>query len=146
MDNVQDQINSYFDGANPGCSILLVDDNKAFLEILVEFLEEDERFQVQGAYWSARKALEHLHTQIPELIITDLIMTDMGGLDFTRLVTEQFPGIPVIILTLMDTPNYRQAALDAGAARFVAKSHLDSELPEAICSLFNYLLPPKTAR
>ncbi len=113
--------------------LLLVDDNKKFLDMSREFLESEcDHVIVVGTAGTAEEALKLIRQARPTLLIVDLAMPDMSGLELTQRVKQTRPELPVIILTLFDTPRHRQAALEAGADAFVAKASMDSDLIPAI--------------
>lgn len=115
--------------------VMLVDDNQKFLAVLREFLNEHDDIDVVGAAGSGEEALALLASTQPTVLIVDLWMPDMGGLDLTRKVKALWPQLPVIVLTLFDSPRHRQAALDAGADAFVGKARMDADLLPAIQGL-----------
>lgn len=115
--------------------LLIVDDNQKFLAVLQEFLSEYDGINIARATSSGQEALEWAADNPPDLVIVDLWMPDMGGLELTRQVKSRWPEIPVIVLTLFDSERHRQAAFDAGANAFVAKSRMDSDLLPAIRQL-----------
>ncbi len=118
------------------CSrVILVDDNRRFLDVLQEYLREFEGIEVVGTATSAQEAMGLVNSANPHLLIVDLSMPDMNGLDFTQQVKSRWPHLPTIVLTLFDTPRHRQAALEAGADAFVGKAHMDSDLLPTIRGL-----------
>ncbi len=112
--------------------VLLVDDNRKFLSMLQEFLGDYDGIEVVGAAGSAQEALGLINATNPSILIVDLWMPDMNGLDLTHEIKARWPGLPTVVLTLFDSPRHRQAAFDAGADAFVGKARLDSELMPAI--------------
>src|SRR4030042_866029 len=91
--------------------IMLVDDNQDFLAVSQEFLEAFEGLRVVGTATSGREALDLLRRISPTLLIVDVSMPEMNGLELTQQVKKQWPNLPIIVLTLLDTPLHRQAAL-----------------------------------
>ena len=115
--------------------IVLVDDNQDFLAVSQEFLEAFEGLQVIGTATSGPEALDLLGRISPTLLIVDVSMPEMNGLELTQQVKKQWPSLPIIVLTLLDTPLHRQAALQAGADAFVTKASMDDDLIPAIQGL-----------
>lgn len=115
--------------------IMLVDDNQDFLAVSQEFLEAFEGLRVVGTATSGREALDLLGHISPTLLIVDVSMPEMNGLELTQQVKKQWPNLPIIVLTLLDTPLHRQAALQAGADAFVTKASMDDDLIPAIQGL-----------
>lgn len=117
--------------------VLIVDDNPKFLAVLREFLGEYDGISVIGATSSGHEALELAGDSQPALMIVDLWMPDMGGLELTRQVKARWPELPVIILTLFDSERHREAALEAGANAFVTKGRMDADLMPAVGRLLD---------
>lgn len=116
---------------------LLVDDSLAFLDSAARFLKGDQRLEIVGRALSGREALEQIPILRPDLVLMDLAMPEMNGLEATRLIKRQ-PNAPcVVILTLNDSHEYRMAAAAVGADGFVTKSEFAIELLPLIDSLFN---------
>ena len=100
--------------------ILLANDNPpGFLETVKDFLEEIEGVEVVGMLESGEAALNQILDLSPDLVLLDLVMPGIDGVTVTRLIKASFPDVQVILLTLHDLEEYRQAALDAGAAAYV---------------------------
>ncbi len=115
--------------------IMLVDDNQDFLAVSQEFLEAFEGLRVVGTATSGKEALDLLSRISPTLLIVDVSMPEMNGLELTQQVKKRWPRLPVIVLTLLDTPLHRQAAMQAGADAFVTKASMDDDLIPAIQGL-----------
>ncbi len=116
--------------------ILLVDDNASFLEAAARFLASDKKIEIVGQLSSGLEAIDQLHRFRPDLIIMDLAMSTINGLEATRSIKAK-PNAPrVIILTLHDNPEYRSASQAALADGFVAKSEFGVQLIPLIHSLF----------
>lgn len=119
------------------CRILVVDDSYLFLTVTEEFLAEQNFVGKILTTRSGQDALTLIPAQRPDLLIIDLIMPDMNGLVLTRLIKARWPEIPVIILTLHDSPQHRQAAQEAGADAFVPKVHMDDDLVPTLTRLLH---------
>jgi len=113
-------------------SILLVDDNVTFLHILIDFLREEEEIIVVGTARSGEEALVRANELQPQVILLDLAMPGMGGLNAIPRLRDMMPEVRIIVLTVLDANGYREAALAAGADGFVAKAHLNTHLIPAI--------------
>ncbi len=115
---------------------LLVDNHKEFLAALARFLSGDSRIQVVGQAHSGAAALQHVAELSPDLVVVDLSMPGMNGLEVTRQL-KSLPSPPrVIILTIYDLPQYRAAAKSAGADAFVSKADFGNQLLPAIWAQF----------
>ncbi len=108
--------------------ILLVDDNQHSLAIAAMTLGADAQMQIVGRATTGREALEQVKLLQPDLVVMDLAMPEMDGLQAT-IEIKKLPGAPrIIIQTFHDEPEYRTAALSAGADGFISKDHLVEEL------------------
>lgn len=121
---------------------ILVDDNPKFLEAAKRFLSSDPMIELIGTALSGKEAIDLVGDSQPDLVIVDLAMPGMGGLEVTRLVKSQFTPPPqVIILTLHDNEEYRSASEAAGCDGFIAKSDLGTHLIPQIHALFGVETP-----
>jgi two-component system response regulator DegU len=115
---------------------LLVDDSPDFLQSASRFLAKQPQIDIIGQATSGREALEQVARLRPHLVLMDLSMPEMSGLEATRHLKSQ-PNAPlVVILTLHDTPEYRAAAEAVQADGFVAKSEFGVKLLPLIESLY----------
>lgn len=121
--------------------LILIDDNRSFLESVQRFLSIHGDFEVAAAAASASEGIELARRLKPDVVITDIAMPQMNGLEAASIL-KRLPQAPaVVILTLYDTPEYRDAASAAGADAFIAKSDLTSKLPVVLRSLVSNQLP-----
>lgn len=109
-------------------SVLLIDDNPTFLRIVERFLKQEEEIDVVGAVEGGDDALALLHRLRPDVVLTDLAMPKVSGMETILRMRAAWPKMGIIALTLLDTNGYRQAALTAGADDFVAKDTLNTDL------------------
>lgn len=108
--------------------VLAVDDSPAFLHTLCMFLEGDPIFQIVATARSGRDAISAAEMWHPRLVLMDLQMPEMNGLEATVKLHQHFPELPVIILTAHDLPLVREACIKHGAYGFVPKSQLGDKL------------------
>jgi DNA-binding response OmpR family regulator len=107
---------------------MLVDDNRMFLQVVSEFLEADGEFDVVGTAEDGAEALALLGEFEPDVILIDLAMPGVPGLEAIPLLRDSAPGARIIALTAMSNNHFRRAALVAGADDFLAKSRMRSDL------------------
>jgi serine phosphatase RsbU (regulator of sigma subunit) len=100
-------------------AILIVDDEDEIRENLLDFIEF-KGFDAHEAY-NGRDALEKLALCKPDLIISDLMMPEMGGMEFLKALQEQGIDIPVVIMTAFGTVQYAIDAMKNGAVDFLTK-------------------------
>jgi DNA-binding NarL/FixJ family response regulator len=121
-------------------SVLLVDDNPAFLRIATRFLQQHDDLTVVGAASGGQEALTLAQDLQPDIVVIDLAMPGLNGLEAIPRLRAMLPEVGIIALTVLDTNSYREAALAAGANDFVAKVSLDTDLLLAIRRLSSDLL------
>ena len=127
----------------PPVRTLMVDDHAVFLDELSHLLEEMRETNVVGRAESGEDALEQVAKLHPDLVLMDLTMPGMGGLEATRRLKSDAGAPRVIMLSLHEDPMYRRAALDVGANGFVPKSKLGTALLPMIHSLFQESVDPE---
>jgi two-component system, chemotaxis family, chemotaxis protein CheY len=106
----------------------LVDDSADFLESAAQFLAADPKIKIVGRSLSGSEAVAKVAALRPDLVIMDLAMPGVNGLEATKAIKAQVPSPRVIILTLYDAPEYRNAATDVGADAFLPKSEFGQQL------------------
>jgi DNA-binding NarL/FixJ family response regulator len=111
---------------------MVADDNPVMLRSVVRLLATIPGIRVIGEVQSGRDLLIGVAELDPDLVLVDLTMPGIDGLEATRRLAAQ-PRTPVIIMiTVHDLPEYRDAARSAGAHDFLAKSELSWRLEPAI--------------
>jgi DNA-binding NarL/FixJ family response regulator len=112
-------------------SALLVDDNTTFLGILRNYLKErqwENLVSVVGTATNGEDALEKASVLKPQVVLLDLVMPGLSGLQVIPRLKTLLPQTKIIVLTLLDSPDYSKASLEGGADYFVAKENLDVDL------------------
>jgi len=109
-------------------TILIVDDNSGVRNVLTRILQKGREFSVVGEAEDGSEALELARALSPDLILMDLAMPRVNGLEATRKIKVERPGTKVIILTRYDEGAYRQAATQSGADAFLPKGTRLAEL------------------
>ncbi len=112
--------------------ILLVDDHPIVREGLKTVLQRRPGWQVVGEASNGMEALEKAESLHPEIIVLDITMPKMNGLEVCRIVKQKMPGIEVLMVTQHDSPQMMREALSAGAKGYVVKSNAARDLLEAI--------------
>lgn len=112
--------------------IVLVDDHQMFLDGLELILSSDTRLEIVTRYTSARKALQNFASDNPDVLITDLNMPEMSGVELTRELKSQFPESKILVLSMHDDKETVSEILDAEAEGYILKNSDKSELLKAI--------------
>jgi CheY-like chemotaxis protein len=112
-------------------SILVVDDSPMDRHVAVGLLRKSPDFTVFEAV-DGRDALAKIELHLPDLVVTDMMMPNMNGLDLVAEVKEQYPLVPIILMTSQGSEEIAVEALQKGAASYVPKRALASELLEIV--------------
>src|SRR5271157_273437 len=115
-----------------GFRILLADDHAVVLKGLRALLGSQLGWQVCGEAKNGREAIEKVGQLKPDVVIMDLNMPELNGLEATRHIRKELPQTEVLILTLHESEQMMRQALDAGARGYVLKSDAGGELLAAV--------------
>jgi DNA-binding NarL/FixJ family response regulator len=111
---------------------LLVDDSPFFRCIAARFLGAYDDVALVGTADGGEGALSQAQALRPQVVLLDLAMPGMSGLEVIPLLRRLLPQVGIVALTLQDTDGYRDAAFAAGADDFVPKSVMNTTLLPAI--------------
>lgn len=114
--------------------VLLVDDQPLFLETLALLLEEDEHVRVVGAAHDGLEAVRLAEALAPDLVLMDLDMPVLDGVEATTRILAAQPAVSVVIVSGSDCAGDVDRARRAGAAGYVTKSRLATDLESAIAA------------
>jgi DNA-binding NarL/FixJ family response regulator len=130
-------------------TIVLVDDHHVVREALRKMLEVEKEFHIVGEAGDGVEALRVVEQCKPDILVCDLMMNGMNGLEVTRQLTKRFPKTKVVILSMYGNDGYVHEAMRAGAKGYVLKESTSTELVHAIresASGRRYLSPPLSDR
>jgi DNA-binding NarL/FixJ family response regulator len=113
---------------------LLADDFRGLLVAWRRLLQQS--CEVIDTVSSGREAVEAATKLRPDVIVLDVSMSDLNGLDACRQIKRAVPETKVIIVTAVDDPDVRRAAFQVGASAFVSKQSAVGELEQAIRWIF----------
>lgn len=113
-------------------SVLIADDEDAFAELVETLLTSDGRFEVVGRARDGKEAVGLARSLLPEVIVMDIGMPVLDGIEATRRIRRANPAIGVVIFTGSDEARDIQRAREVGAAAYVQKMHIDAVLLAAI--------------
>lgn len=100
---------------------IIVDDHQIFLEALRSSLDRFPYFKVLSTFTSGEKVLDFVKQNEVDVVLLDIQMPGINGLDLSKQLLEAFPQITIIILTMLDDPIVRQEAEDIGVSHFIFK-------------------------
>src|SRR5687768_3247218 len=112
--------------------ILIADDHPIFRRGLRHVIEEDSRFLVIGEAGDGLSALRLLAEFNPDVVIADINMPEMDGLDLACAVREKHPAAAVVILTMHKDAGVFDAAMDAGARGYMLKENAVTDINECL--------------
>lgn len=112
--------------------MLIADDEDVFAELVHALLAADERIQVVGRARNGKEAVELAVTLAPNVIVMDIGMPVLDGIEATRRIRRTAPQVNVVIFTGSDEARDEQRAREVGASAYVHKTHIDAVLLEAI--------------
>jgi DNA-binding NarL/FixJ family response regulator len=112
--------------------ILIADDHQMLREGLRAILEKDGNVEVIGEASDGRAAVEMARTLLPDLVVMDISMPDLNGVEATRQIKAESPAVKVIALSRHSDKRYVLRMLEAGASGYVLKSGAYDELRRAV--------------
>jgi DNA-binding NarL/FixJ family response regulator len=112
--------------------VLIVDDQRVVREGLQMLLGMLEGVAVVGAACDGREALDHVAADAPDVVLMDLNMPRMDGIEATRMLAAEHPHVPVVVLTTYTDDERVFAALQAGACGFLTKDAGATEIEAAL--------------
>ena len=124
--------------------VLLADDHEIVLDGVHAMLEREPEFEVIGKVTDGSQAVRQSRELVPDIVVMDLTMPDMSGIEATRLIVTEQPTVKVLCLSMHADRGFVMAALEAGASGYVLKDAAKQELLHAICTVMKgqvYLSP-----
>jgi two-component system response regulator NreC len=124
--------------------VMVVDDHTIVRDGICALLALIQDIEVVGEASSGAEALKLVKNLEPDVVLMDIAMPDMGGLEATRRIVKEFPKTKVIVLTQHDDKEFVFPIINAGASGFISKIAASSELASGIRSVFHgdsYLSP-----
>lgn len=115
--------------------VLLIDDHALFREGVRSILRYYDDVEVVGEAASGAEAIAQVGTLRPDIVVMDIAMPGMNGVEATRVIREQYPDTRVLILSQYDDPNYVTAAVKSGASGYMLKQAAGADLVTALRSI-----------
>ena len=113
-------------------TILLVDDHPLFRKGLRLLLEEQEDFRIVGEAGDGQEALDRFRELSPDVVVMDITMPNLNGIEATRQILSESPDTKVVALSIHAGKRFVQDMLAAGAAGYILKDSVPEELPNCI--------------
>ena len=115
--------------------VLLADDHHIVLDGVHAVLEENEDIEIIGKATTGKQAVQMSREQQPDILVMDITMPDISGIEAARHITTEHPAIKVLCLSMHADRGFVMAALEAGASGYVLKDAAKAELHRAICAV-----------
>lgn len=113
-------------------TVMMVEDRSRIRETIVEIINDSEGLRCIGAYNSCETALEALTESVPNVLLMDIGLPGMSGIEGVKLIKSRYPSIDVLMHTVYDDDDKIFQSICAGASGYVLKNAESSELIKAI--------------
>lgn len=117
--------------------VLIADDQQLISQSLKLYLESQEDFSVTGVAGDGLQVLDQIKKNKPEIILMDIRMPKLDGVQCTKLIKQDYPEIKIIILTTFDDDDFVYNALKYGASGYLLKGIALDELKQAIKTVYS---------
>ena len=117
---------------SPPITVLLADDHPLVQDGIRTRFDEVENINVIGVASDGKELLEKVDTLQPDVVIADISMPHINGLEATRLLAKSHPQCKVLILTMHDNQEYMQHAIESGAKGYMLKDQPSDEMIDAV--------------
>jgi DNA-binding NarL/FixJ family response regulator len=115
--------------------VAIFEDNGKFLEALSIMVEGESDLELTGSYIHTGDLISQLEKDPPDVVLMDIGISPVNGIEATKLITAGFPGTKVLIQTIFDDDDKVFAAICAGASGYVLKSYLPDALLGSITDI-----------
>ncbi|MED3645523.1 response regulator transcription factor [Halalkalibacterium halodurans] len=110
------------------CNVLIVDDEKLIRQGIINFFDwEKEGFQIVGEAANGKEALELISKNEPHIVMTDIVMPVMDGIDLVKRVKRDFPEVEIIVLSSFEKFEYVRSTFHSGVADYILKPRLNEK-------------------
>ncbi len=116
--------------------ILIVDDHAILRDGIRALLNLYDDIEIVGEASEGNEAIEKARELVPDVVVMDIAMPGMDGLEATRRIIKKNPTVKILVLTQYNNKEYILSAIKAGAAGYVPKRALGSELVSAIRAIY----------
>lgn len=116
----------------PDIKVLLVDDQPVVRRGFAAYLSDEPGIRVIGVAGDGQEAIDQVRSLAPDVVLMDVRMPTMDGLEATRIIRGLEPRPAVVVVTTFDLDEYLFGALDAGACGFILKDAEPEELVQAV--------------
>lgn len=112
--------------------VSIVEDDQLIREAIRDMINETEGFDCTGSYNSCEEAIKEIGFKRPDVMLMDIELPGMSGIDGVKRIKEKYPGIDIIMLTVHEDLSLVFQALSAGACGYLDKSASDEKIIDSI--------------
>ncbi len=116
----------------PTSRLLIVDDHQMLIDGIRALLQDVPNFQIVAEAYNGLQALEHLNKHEVDIVLTDISMPDMDGIELTKNIKKDFPEIKVLALSMFSEQQTIREMVDAGISGYILKNTGKQELVGAL--------------
>jgi len=120
-----------------GIKILLVDDHPIFLDGIHAILDTNDDFIISGEAKNGFEAIDFVQEEQPDIIIMDVAMPKLNGIEATRKIIELYPDTKILALSIYSSKRFVKDMLEAGAVGYLLKDNAPEKLVTAIYRIAN---------
>lgn len=124
-------------GAKSYKRILLVEDEGLIRQLICEKLKKEKSFQITHEARNGKEALMLLKKHKFDMVVTDIDMPEMNGLELCKIIKRDFPGIKVLTLSMFNGAEQLKSIVNSGASGYLDKEYLDTDINSAIITVIN---------
>lgn len=120
-----------------GIKVIIFDDNDSLRDSISMLLQDNADFTLAGSYSHCLDVIENITDTNPDVVIMDIDMPGMNGIEGVKLICKNFPAVQILMLTVFDDDEKVFAALKAGANGYILKNAEPQHLLHAISEVYN---------
>ena len=120
-----------------GIKVIIFDDNDSLRDSIAMLLQDSADFTLAGSYSHCLDVAENIKNTKPDVVIMDIDMPGMNGIEGVKLIRKSFPTVQILMLTVFDDDEKVFAAIKAGAGGYILKNSEPQNLLHAISEVYN---------
>lgn len=120
-----------------GIKVVIFDDNDSLRDSIAMLLQDCEDYTLAGSYSHCLDAIEDIKKTKPDVVIMDIDMPGMNGIEGVKLIRKNFPSLQILMLTVFDQDEKVFAAIKAGAGGYILKNVEPKNLLNAISEVYS---------
>ncbi len=116
--------------------IVIADDHKIVLEGIISLIKSEDEIEVVGEAKNGREVLHILDEKEVDIVVLDIEMPEMNGIETTKMIRKIFPHVKILILTMHDRSSFVRKIIESGAQGYILKNKGKEELVSAIRTIY----------